>query len=381
MIYLDNSATTKPYKEVLSSFLTVSEDYFGNPSSLHNLGSKASTLLGRAREQIAEILRVEKDEIIFTSGGTESNNLALKGVARANRHKGNHIITTSIEHPSVYNVFQQLKEEGFEVTILPVDRNGVISLDVLEKALNKNTVIVSIMHVNNEVGSIQPIAEAGALIKKNSRASFHVDAIQGFGKVSLNISESNIDLLSLSAHKFHGLKGAGLLYRRKNIPFRTEQRGGDQESSFRSGTENVAGAVSMAKAMRMVRENKEKNEQLECFRKQLTEYFSSIKGVTIVSPPIKGAPHILNVSIPGLKGEVIVHALEREGIYVSTTSACSSKKASTSRTIAAMGFSFQTNVGSVRISMSHSTSQDDVQQFIYTWNRVIPTLMEGIKKS
>ncbi|TDL34304.1 cysteine desulfurase [Jeotgalibacillus sp. S-D1] len=377
MIYLDNSSTTKPYEQVLASFMQVNERYFGNPSSLHQLGSTASTLLEKARQQAASILGVRTEEIIFTSGGTESNNLAIKGIVKANRHKGNHLITTQIEHPSVRNVFEELKEDGFTVTYLPVNKKGIISIEDLGDALTNKTILVSIMHVNNETGSIQPIQEAGALIKKQSRAFFHVDAIQSFGKVPLEIYNHQIDLLSISAHKFHGLKGSGLLFNKRLNPLTAQNTGGNQESGLRSGTENVAGAVSMAKAMRMVTDNKEGLAAMEIYREQLLQFFSSEPYVRVISPKI-GAPHILNVAVPKLKGEVIVHALEEKGIYVSTTSACSSKSGKMSRTIQSMGFTQAEIIGTIRISMSHDTSQKEVDQLQKVWSEIIPPLMKGI---
>ncbi|KIL43861.1 cysteine desulfurase family protein [Jeotgalibacillus soli] len=381
MIYLDNSATTRPYEEVLSSFLTVSQEFFGNPSSLHQLGEKASSLLEKSREQAASILEVDREEILFTSGGTESNNLAIKGIARANRHRGNHIITTAVEHPSVYNAVLQLKDEGFDITILPVDRNGMIDTEYLKNALTQKTILVSIMHVNNEVGTVQPIKEAGAIIKEYSRAFFHVDHIQGFGKVPLNIRQAKIDLLSLSAHKFHGLKGTGLLFIKKGLLLREELAGGDQEAAKRSGTENVAGIVSMAKAMRMTVEQAHRIPALSALRQQLIKTLTSHKKVTLVSPMENGAPHIICVSVPGLRGEVIVQALQKESIYLSTTSACSSKKQTISRTIEAMACPSPTGKGSVRISFSLSTTAKEIEMLMEAWNRTILPLMEVIKSS
>ncbi|PPA71650.1 cysteine desulfurase family protein [Jeotgalibacillus proteolyticus] len=380
MIYLDNSATTKPYKEVLSSFITINEKHFGNPSSLHEMGTTASLLLEKAREQAALILGVKSDEMIFTSGGTESNNSAIKGIAEANRYKGRHIITTDIEHPSVYNTVKELETKGFRVSFLKVNQEGIISLEELKRLLTSETILVSIMHVNNEVGSIQPIQEAGKIIKEKSKAVFHVDAIQSFGKVPILIENSSIDSLSLSAHKFHGMKGNGLLYMKKNLLFTPQLSGGSQERGIRSGTENVGGAVSTAKAMRMTMENMH-SQNLNQHRSRLVHFFASRPEVKLVSPQQEGAPHIVNVTVPGLKGEVIVHALEQEGIFISTTSACSSKKAQISKTILAMGFSEKDARGSVRISMSHLTEPAEIDRLLEAWRKVIPPLLKGIKRN
>lgn len=377
MIYLDNSSTTKPYQEVLSSYMQVNERFFANPSSLHQLGSTASTLLEKARQQAASILGVKQEEIIFTSGGTESNNLAIKGIVKANQHKGTHLITTQIEHPSVLNVFEELKKDGFTVTYLPVNKYGSISIEDLKNALTNETILVSIMHVNNETGSIQPIQEAGALIKKESRAYFHVDAIQSFSKVPLDINKYQIDLLSLSAHKLHGLKGCGLLFTRRHNAIAAQLAGGNQEHGLRSGTENVGGAVSMAKAMRLITANNQGLITLHILRDQLFHYFSSLPYVRVISPEI-GAPHILNISVPKLKGEVMVHALEEKGIYVSTTSACSSKSGKVSRTIQSMGYTHAEIIGTIRISMSLNTTQKEIDQLQKVWAEIIPPLMKGI---
>ncbi|KIL46337.1 cysteine desulfurase family protein [Jeotgalibacillus campisalis] len=377
MIYLDNSATTKPSKEVLASFMTVTEDYYGNPSSLHGFGSTAAILLDKARAQAAAIIGAKKDEIIFTSGGTEANNLAIKGITESLKHKGNHIITTQIEHPSVWNVYKELEQKGFKLSILQVGKDGRISLNQLKQLLSKETILVSIMHVNNETGTIQPIEEAGELIKTFSSAYFHVDAVQSFGKIPVNVNQSTVDLLSISAHKFHGMKGTGLLYKSMKAPLLAQVAGGNQENGLRSGTQNVAGAVAMAKAMREGTEQSN-SRHIEGLKKQLIQFFSNSPFTSMVTPEEFSAPHIINVSVPGLKGEVIVNALEKEGIIVSTTSACSSKNAEVSRTIQAMGYSHKIAKGSVRISMAHTTTQLEIEQLQKAWSSEIPSLLKGI---
>ncbi|WHY76467.1 cysteine desulfurase family protein [Neobacillus sp. WH10] len=365
MIYFDNSATTKPYKEVLDSFLTVSSEYFGNPSSLHSMGGHAEKLLSQAREQVAKLLAVKPTEIYFTSGGTESNNIAIKGAALLNRNKGRHLITSSVEHASVRAAMEQLEHEGYEITYLPVDKNGRVRADDVEKAIRKDTIFISIMQVNNEVGTVQPIKEIGEMIKKHPKILFHVDTVQGIGKVPLSLYESNVDLCSLSAHKFHGLKGTGVLFIREGTRLAPLFSGGNQERKMRSGTENVAGAVALAKALRMTMVKSETGiERMKKIQSMLRTGLSEIEGVMIHTPIENSAPHIINFSLSGMKSEVFIHALEQQEIFVSTTSACSSKKKSPSKTLLAMGVPESLAESAIRLSLSFDNTEEEAKKAI-----------------
>ncbi|WP_078379394.1 cysteine desulfurase family protein [Sutcliffiella halmapala] len=375
MIYLDNSATTKPYKEVIDSFVTVSTDYFGNPSSLHALGGETEKLLHHSREVIADLLQVHHKEIIFTSGGTESNNLAIKGSAYSKRHQGMHIITTSIEHPSVTNAFEDLGKEGFEVTILPVNEDGRVTAEQVEREMRKDTVLVSIIHVNNETGVIQPIDEIKGIVKKFPLACLHVDHVQGVGKVPLNLD--GIDLCSMSAHKFHGLKGNGLLVVKAGVTLHPLLSGGNQEWTLRSGTENVAGIVAMTKALRMSFDN---NQKRSAALMQLKDYLlENLKanGSAWINTPLRGsAPHIVNFSVPQIKSEVLVHALGNKNIFVSTTSACSSKRKAPSKTLTAMGLKQDRTESAIRISMTYSTTKEELDIFLSELIKEIATIKQ-----
>lgn len=380
LIYLDNSATTRPYKEVVDSFVKVSTDFFGNPSSLHQLGVQAENLLSKARKQLAELLGVKPGEIYFTSGGTESNNLAIKGAAMKHRGRGNHIITTEVEHASVRETMNQLKELGFEITYLPVNEDGRMNIADLEKAISRETILVSIMHVNNEVGTIQPIEEVGEFLQKYPRVLFHVDFVQGVGKVPLDLNKSFIDLCSISGHKFHGLKGTGVLYVRGGVQILPLLTGGSQEFMMRSGTENVAGAVAMAKALRLTLEKQQREGgRLVSIKETFIQGLTELNGVTIHTPIVHSAPHILNFSIKGFKAEVFVHALEEKGVFVSTTSACSSKKKSISQTLLAMGVDEGLAKSSIRISLSYENTLDEINQALTIIKETVNNLKEVMK--
>ncbi|WP_110927230.1 cysteine desulfurase family protein [Bacillus massiliglaciei] len=374
MIYLDNSATTKPYPEVLDSYIKVSGDFFGNPSSIHSFGGQAERLLLTARKQVAELLHVKPGEIFFTSGGTEGNNLAVKGTAHARKKKGMHIITTAVEHPSVEEACESLKEEGFEITYVPVNQEGTVSVADIAAALREDTILVSVMHVNNEAGSIQPVQEIGKLLKNWPNALFHVDHVQGICKVPLSLSEANIDLCTVSGHKFHGLKGTGFLYVREGVRIQPLFSGGNQESRLRSGTENVAGAVALAKALRMTMDAySQYYGRMKAVHDILFEGIKKMDGIQMNSTPF-GAPHIINFSLPGIKTEVFIHALEKEDIYLSTTSACSSKKRAPSKTIWAM-FSDQERAESVvRISLSYQNGQEEAELALNAIRRTVSRL-------
>ncbi|RFU66232.1 cysteine desulfurase family protein [Peribacillus glennii] len=379
MIYFDNSATTKPYPEVIESFVKVSSEFFGNPSSLHGIGAQAEKLLTKARNQIAELLDIRGSEVYFTSGGTEGNNLAIKGAAFANSGKGKHIITTEIEHASVFDACDYLKNNGFDITYLPVNRNGKIQLADLVRAIRKETILVSAMHVNNETGAIQPITEIGKLLSAYPNILFHVDHVQGVGKVPLDIKKSGIDLCTISGHKFHGLKGNGVLFIKDGTNISPLFSGGSQESKKRSGTENVAGAVALAKALRITMENQKTGlEKLKAIRQMLWEGLEAFEGIEINSP-VEGAPHILNFSIPGLKSEVFVHALEEDGIFVSTTSACSSKKKSPSRTVMAMFGNLERAESIIRISLSYQNELQEAKRVVKMVRNTVNNLQKVMR--
>lgn len=365
MIYFDNSATTKPKKEVLDTFYKVAENYFGNPSSVHHLGLQAENLLSQARNQIATLLKTDEQEIIFTSGGTEGNNFIIKGVAEKYRNRGHHMITTMIEHPSVLNTCIQLENNGFDVTYLPVDETGRVRVEDVKKALRKDTILVSIMHVNNEIGSVQPIAKIGELLKNHPKTLFHVDHVQGVTKVPLDFHESNVDFASISSHKFHGLKGTGAIYIRKGLKLAPLLTGGGQERGFRSGTENLAGIVAMAKALRLgMLDYEAKIDTMMDVRDFLINELQLIEGVKMNTPKQNTAPHIINFSVQGFKAEVLVHELEQHGLYVSTTSACSSRTNEPSRTILAMGLGEERATTSIRISLSFDNTKEEAKQAV-----------------
>ncbi|HWO75469.1 MAG TPA: cysteine desulfurase family protein [Bacillus sp. (in: firmicutes)] len=378
MIYFDNSATTKPFEEVIQSFTTVATEYYGNPSSLHGLGAEAEKLMTRAREQIAQLIRVKPREIVFTSGGTESNNLAIKGTALALQSRGKHIITSSVEHASVKQAFKQLEELGFNVTYLPVSKEGLVEIDTLEQAIRDDTILISLIHVQNEVGAIQPIEEAGRLLKQYPKIQFHVDHVQGVGKVPLPLDKWNVDLCSFSAHKFNGLKGTGFLFVREGTVLWPLLSGGSQEGTLRSGTENVAGFVAMAKALRLTLQKD--ISPLVQLKEYLLDELKKIDQVVIHTPREGSAPHILNFSLIGLKGEVLVHALESHDIYVSTTSACSSKKKAHSETLEAMGVPEQVASGALRISLSWHNTLEEGKIFIQALKQSLAMLNKTMRR-
>ena len=379
MIYFDNSATTRPYPEVIDTFTKAAAVYFGNPSSLHRLGAEAERLLAQARKQIAAQLGVESDEVVFTSGGTESNNLAIRGAARAGRKHGNHIITTQIEHASVRDTCLALEKEGFEVTFLPVGRDGRVSLKDLEAELRDDTILVSVMHVNNETGAIQPIAAIGSLLKRYPNVRFHVDHVQGIGKVPLDFKAAGADLCSISGHKFHGLKGTGMLYVRKGIKLEAVFTGGSQENAHRSGTENVPGFAAMAKALRLHLEKGSRHAQrMAAVRAVLYDGLSRMEGVEVNSPP-DGAPHIVNFSIPGIKSEIVIHALEEQDIFVSTVSACSSRNKSVSETVKAMFHDEERASSVIRISLSYENDQEEAVRVLEAVRGAIIKLQEVMR--
>ncbi|MBC2110162.1 cysteine desulfurase [Listeria innocua] len=379
MIYFDNSATTKPNAAVLETYTKVASNYFANPSSLHRFGAKSKELLDTSRKQIATMLDVLPEEIIFTSGGTEGNNLAIKGLAYSYKKRGKHIITSSIEHPSVRLVMEELEENGFTVTYLKVDKNGVIQLDELKAALTDETILVSIMGVNNEVGSIQPLQEIGEMLASREHTFFHVDFVQGIGKIPLEIDKNAIDLLTFSGHKFHALRGTGALVKRKNVHLHPEIIGGGQEMGYRSGTENLAGGVALAKALRLTLENESKRAELIEIRDYLLTEITQMPDMTVHTKKNVAAPHIVCFSAKGHRGEILVHALEKEDIYISTTSACSSKQKLASSTLKAMGVTDEEATGAVRVSLSYENRLSEAKIFIQKLQEIIENLNKVVK--
>ena len=368
MIYFDNAATTKIYDDALTSYVQVSQKFFGNPSSLHQLGVDAYQVLTKARAQVASLLSVQPEEIFFTSGGTESNNWAIKGTALEKSVFGKHIITTKIEHPSVIQTCKQLERFGFEVTYLDVDSKGIVSIDQLKESLRKDTILVSVMAVNNEVGAVQPIAEIAKVLEEYPSIHFHVDCVQAVERASQLLSIGRIDLLSLSAHKFHGPRGVGIMYKKFGRKIQALLTGGGQEKGERSTTENLPGIVATTKALRMALEEESVTGEL---RSQLWKELATKPEIRIFSPE-DGASHVLCFAIKGVRGEVVVHAFENHGIYISTTSACSSKKADSSSTLYAMDVPTEWATGAVRVSFSNDNTKEEVEQFI----KVLPQLMK-----
>lgn len=382
MIYLDYAATTPPYEEVADTMMQVMKQHFGNPSSLHRIGVEAEQLVRQARSVIAKCLQVRAEEIRFTSGGTESNNIALQGVARQFRHRGNHLITTMIEHASVYETFRQLEQQGFRVTYLPVDETGCVKLDELERALSDETILVSVMAVNNEMGRIQPIQEIGAMLRTYPKTLFHVDAVQAVGKLPVFPDRDRIDLFSCSAHKLRGPKGIGFLYCRQGLELPPIVWGGGQEAGLRSGTENVPAIVGMAKAVRLAYDQREQFvRHTAALRRIFVEGISSLPELALTGSDDaeRMAPHIVHFSFPGMKSEVVVHALEQHDIYVSSRSACSSGAVLPSRVLHAMGYDDARAANGIRISYSLSQTVEDAQRFCSALQSVVEQLKPTMK--
>lgn len=375
--YFDNSATTRCCPEAAEIMMRTLTEDFGNPSAMHRKGVEAERYVREAAETIAALLKVQPKEILFTSGGTESDNLALIGGAFANQRSGKHIITTSVEHPAVENPAAFLEEQGFEVTRLPVDHRGVARLDALAQALREDTILVSVMMVNNETGAVMPISEIAEIIhRKNPRILFHVDAIQGFGKYRIFPSRMGIDLLSVSGHKFHGPKGVGFLYIRNGVKVRPMILGGGQQNGMRSGTDNVPGIAGMAAAAEKVCTDMEKKtEHLRCLKKRMAEGLQAIPEVRINGMALEdGAPHILSVTVPGVRSEVLLHALEEKSIYISAGSACSSHKRRPSAVLTAMGLPKADIESTVRISFSEENTMEEVDYALQSFGEIVPLL-------
>ncbi len=377
-IYLDNSATTKCYSEVGDLVYKVMCRDFGNPSSMHKKGMEAEHYIKESKERLSKILKVNSKEIVFTSGGTESDNLALIGSARANKRSGNHLITTAIEHPAILNTMRFLEnEEGFRVTYLPVDINGRVKLDALKDALSEDTILVSIMYVNNEMGAVQPVDEAVQIVKEfNPNILFHSDAVQGFGKYHIYPKRQKIDLLTVSGHKIHGPKGIGFVYINENVKIKPIVFGGEQQKNIRSGTENVPGIAGMGLAAQMIYQDLDMKVAL---MRELKAYF--LKGINqIENTTVHGltdehsAPHIISVGVAGIRSEVLLHALEEKGIYVSSGSACASNHPAVSGVLKGIGASKEYLDATLRFSMSEFTTREEIDYTLETLYNCIPTL-------
>jgi len=381
--YLDNSATTSCSKAATEKMVELLTQDYGNPSSMHMKGVIAERHIIEARKKIAKILKVDEKEITFTSGGTEANNLAIIGSALANKRAGMHVITTAIEHASVTNPFVWLEENGYEVTYLGVNQYGQIHLQELKEAIRPDTIFVSIMQVNNEIGALQPIEEIGKIIKtQNPKTLFHVDAIQSFGKMQIYPKKCNVDMLSVSGHKIHGPKGSGFLFIKDKTKMKPIIYGGGQEKGIRSGTENVPAIAGLAVAAEEIYNNLEKNRE---YLFKLRDYFikevEKIQGVSVNGKKNQdSAPHIVSVSIEGVRAEVILHSLEDKNIYVSAGSACSSNKPAVSRTLQSIGLKKELLDSTVRFSFSIHTTKEEVDYALEVMNQVIPMLQKYTRR-
>ena len=376
---MDNSATTRCSDRACQLMVDLLTKDYGNPSSLHMKGIEAERFVETAKKKIAKTLRVSEKEIIFTSGGTESNNLAIIGAAMANRRAGNHIITTSIEHASVENPMEFLKEQGFEITYLSVDENGIISLEELEEAVTEQTILVSMMQVNNEIGAVEPIAEAGALIKQcNPQTLFHVDAIQSYGKMRIYPAKMHVDLLSVSGHKIHGPKGSGFLYIKDKTKIHPLLNGGGQQRGMRSGTENVPAIAGLGVAAERIYTGfEEKIDRMYTLREHFIEEVTKIPGVHVNGHTDRSnAPHIVSVSTEGVRAEVLLHALEDKEIYVSAGSACSSNKPSVSHTLKSIGLKPEFLDATIRFSFCVETTLEEIDYAVKEMAALIPMLQK-----
>ncbi|WP_295729836.1 cysteine desulfurase family protein [uncultured Limosilactobacillus sp.] len=378
MIYFDNSATTQISSEALATYTTVSQKIWGNPSSLHELGELSWNLLQQSRRQIADLFGVQPSEIIFTSGGSEGDNWVIKGTALAKRQFGKHIITSSVEHAAVRNSMHQLEEMGFDVTYLPVDEEGRVNPVDVQKAIRTDTIMVSIMAVNNEIGTIQPIQEIGEILKHYPRIHFMVDAVQAIGKgLDEVVFSDRVDFATFSGHKFHAPRGTGFVYKRNGRQLMPLIDGGGQEQGLRGGTENTPGDAAMAKAIRLMKEHETKTVQREKQIKQrIMKHLTEFDHVKIFSKKEGFAPHILCFAIVGVRGETVVHAFENRGIYLSTTSACSSKKDTETSTLSAMRVPQKIAECAVRVSLGDQNTFAEAEQF----NQVFDEIYAGFKK-
>lgn len=376
MIYFDNSATTAVNPMVLRTYTDVATKIMGNPSSLHGLGTTATRLLEASRRQIAELLGLDSQEIFFTSGGTEGDNWIIKGVAFEKRPYGNHIIVSSVEHPAVKNAAEWLKTQGFELDYAPVDADGFVIVSELEKLIRDETILISVMAVNNEVGAIQPIQEISELLADKPTISFHVDAVQAIGKVPLETwLTDRLDFATLSAHKFHGPRGVGIVVAKKGKRLTPLLHGGGQEHNWRSTTENLAGIAATSKALRLALDEDDfKRKKVLAMKQVILEELEKHKKVHVFSKMTDFTPNILTFGIRGVRGEVVVHAFEQHDIYISTTSACSSKKNAAAGTLVAMNVPSKLATSAVRISLDSTNNMAEVEQFLTVFRQIYQEL-------
>ena len=375
--YFDNSATTRCFDEVKDIVCKTMTGDFGNPSAMHKKGMEAENYVRKSAQTLAKLLKVNEKEILFTSGGTESDNLAIIGGVEANKRMGNHIITTAVEHAAVAQPFAYLKEQGYKVTILPVDHQGVVKLDALEAALRPDTILVSVMYVNNEVGSVQPIQEAASIVKAyNKDILFHVDAVQGFGKYKIYLKKLKVDMCSVSGHKIHGPKGVGALYIGENVKIRPIVYGGGQQHDMRSGTENVPGIAGLSLAAKTIYDNLDKKvEKMRMLKQHFIEGVEKIENTTIHGLYDEtSAPHIISVGIAGIRSEVLLHALEDKGIYVSSGSACASNHPQISGVLKGIGARQEFLDATLRFSMSEFTTMEEIDYTLDALYNIVPML-------
>lgn len=375
IIYLDNASTSKVNPEVLDSFNQITLKYFANASSIHRLGQESNRLLEKSREQILSLLNLNHHEVIFTSGATEANNLAIKGYALANQNRGNHIITSATEHPSVLNTFKQLEKYGFKITVLPVNDKGVIEVNSLRDAVNENTILVSIMSVNNEIGAVNPIKEIGEYLKKYPKIAFHVDMTQAIGKI--NIPLENVDMFSFAGHKIHGLLGSGALIKDKKIILEPLNSGGGQENNLRSGTNTVALSASLAKALRLAIDNIDSNYQkVSTLRDYLVSYLKDNEDKYVLNSLDKNNPYIVNFSLKNRKASVVVEALSNHDIMVSSLSACHSKNEDYSYVVYALNHDMCLAHNTIRVSFSYDNTLEEVKEFIKQLESIIKEIKQ-----
>ena len=375
IIYLDNASTSKVNPEVLESFNQITLKYFANPSSIHLLGQEAHRLLEKSREQILSLFKLNNHDLIFTSGATEANNLAIKGYAFANKGRGNHIITTAIEHPSVLDTVKALEKYGFEITILPVNEKGVIEVNSLKAAIKDNTILVSIMAVNNETGAINPIKEAGELLKAYPKIAFHVDMTQAIGKVDIPLD--NIDMFSFTGHKIHGLLGSGALIKEKKIILEALNSGGGQENNLRSGTNTLALSASLAKALRLtIKSQKENYQRVSNLRDYLISYLKDNPDKYRLNSFNLDNPYIVNFSLLQHKASVVVEALSNKEIMVSSLSACHSKNEDYSYVVYAMNQDMKLAHNTIRVSFSYENTVDDVNALIRALKQIVKEIKQ-----